>query len=238
MRLHLVLALSASAVLGMAVACSSSDDASSTAAADAGAASSSASSGASTSSSGASASSSGASTSSSGSADAGEDANDVDAGPFVLTSLLFADGGAIPAEHTCDGTNPSPPLAWSGAPKNTVSYAIVMRDLTLGGSGNYHWVIYDIGNNTTSLPARVAKTALLLQPPGAKQTYWSFGPSYGYSGPCPPKADGAHTYEFEVLAFSTAPMPITQGETSPAAADAILQANKIASAKLTGTYDR
>ena len=33
-----------------------------------------------------------------------------------LTSSAFTEGGAIPAKHTCDDKNVSPPLKWSGVP--------------------------------------------------------------------------------------------------------------------------
>ena len=33
-----------------------------------------------------------------------------------LTSTAFAAGAAIPAKYTCDATNASPPLTWSGVP--------------------------------------------------------------------------------------------------------------------------
>ena len=38
---------------------------------------------------------------------------------LVLTSTAFAPNGPIPALHTCQGKDISPPLAWSGAPEGT-----------------------------------------------------------------------------------------------------------------------
>ena len=35
---------------------------------------------------------------------------------MALTSSAFAPDGAIPAAHTCDAADRSPPLAWSGVP--------------------------------------------------------------------------------------------------------------------------
>src|SRR5215475_7643598 len=40
-----------------------------------------------------------------------------------LTSSAFVEGGAIPAQYTCDGANISPPLAWSNLPSNTKAIA-------------------------------------------------------------------------------------------------------------------
>lgn len=179
------------------------------------------------------------STDSGGSTDAategGADA-DAAAGTFTLTSTAFAASASIPSIHTCDGTNESPPLAWSDAPAGTQSYAVVMRDLSLGASPNYHWVIYDIPAATTSLPQGVQAVASPPIPSGAKQTYWSFGAQYSYLGPCPPS--GTHDYQFTVYAFATPTLAVGAPGTDPAAADAVIQANKTASATLTGKYMR
>jgi Raf kinase inhibitor-like YbhB/YbcL family protein len=174
-------------------------------------------------------------------ADATADArpnDDAAVGTITVTSSAFANGAAIPAAHTCSGANASPPLAWTGAPAGTQSFAVVMRDLTLTGQGNYHWVIYDIPAASTSLAEGIAAVAAPSSPAGAKQTYWSFGSSYSYLGPCPPVGGGAHDYEFSVYAFATATIPVPAGTTAPAAADAIIQQEKTASGSLTGTYER
>ena len=47
---------------------------------------------------------------------------------FELTSEAFEDGGTIPVRYTCDGENVSPPLAWSGAPEGTKSFALFVED--------------------------------------------------------------------------------------------------------------
>jgi Raf kinase inhibitor-like YbhB/YbcL family protein len=167
-----------------------------------------------------------------------EGGNDADATPgtFTLTSTAFAANGSIPAIHTCDGTNASPPLAWTDPPSGTQSYAVVMRDLSLGASPNYHWVIYDIPAATTSLPQAVEAVASPSVPAGAKQTYWSFGEQYSYLGPCPPS--GTHDYQLTVYSFATPTIAVGAPGTDPAAADTVIQANKTGSATLTGKYMR
>lgn len=47
---------------------------------------------------------------------------------MYLTSSAFADGGAIPATHTCDGEDISPPLAWSGIPAGARSLVLIVED--------------------------------------------------------------------------------------------------------------
>jgi Raf kinase inhibitor-like YbhB/YbcL family protein len=142
----------------------------------------------------------------------------------------------MPAKHTCDGVNDSPPLVWAGTPANAQSFAVVCRDLTLTGPSHYHWVIYNIPSGTTSLPENVDNNVSPANVSGAKQTYWSFGQDTGYFGPCPPPSDGAHTYEFSVFAFATATIPV-QG-TDPHAAYGVITSNAIGTGTLKGTFDR
>jgi Raf kinase inhibitor-like YbhB/YbcL family protein len=164
------------------------------------------------------------------------DANvDQDApGTFELTSTAFAANAAIPALYTCNGTNISPPLAWANAPAGTQSYAVVMRDVSLVGMPNYHWVIYDIPASAISLPQNVEQVASPSVPAGSKQTHSSFVMQYGYLGPCPPS--GTHDYQLTVYSFATATIPVGAPGTDPVAADAVIQANKTGSASLTGKY--
>jgi len=108
-----------------------------------------------------------------------------------------------------------------------------MRDLSLGGANNYHWVIYDIPASTTSLPAAVPAQAAPPSPAGAKQTYWSFSNTYSYQGPCPPNE---HTYEFTVYALPTATAAVPANTTNPATAAAVITAAATSSAKLAGKY--
>ncbi len=170
-------------------------------------------------------------------ADRPDGAPDAEAtGTFTLTSSAFVEGGTIPKDNALcpDGSaNQSPPLAWTNAPAGTQSFAVVMRDLDVAAPDNYHWVLWDIPAATTSLPAGIQAVAAPTTPAGAKQTHWSFGSDYSYQGPCPPSQ---HSYQFTIYAFAVPTLPIAAGETSPKAADAVIQANKTASASLTGEY--
>jgi phosphatidylethanolamine-binding protein (PEBP) family uncharacterized protein len=56
-----------------------------------------------------------------------------------LTSSSFGEGEPIPAQHTCDGADTSPPLAWSGVPDGTDSFALVVDDPD--ARGFVHWVL-------------------------------------------------------------------------------------------------
>lgn len=66
-----------------------------------------------------------------------------------LTSLSFTDGGEFPSDNRGDGDNVSPNLAWTGAPKNTQSFVLIMDSETPGGTKakakqKTHWMLYDI----------------------------------------------------------------------------------------------
>ncbi|MFZ2007877.1 MAG: hypothetical protein WAV02_22545 [Stellaceae bacterium] len=43
--------------------------------------------------------------------------------PLLLTSFGLPPGGEIQRQYTCDGSDTSPPLAWSNVPQGTQSFA-------------------------------------------------------------------------------------------------------------------
>ena len=80
------------------------------------------------------------------------------AAPFMLTSIEFADGAAIPRRFACDGQDMSPPLAWAGLPAGTEALALVMDDPDAGGF--VHWVVYNVAAaGSSGLPAGVTPSA-------------------------------------------------------------------------------
>ncbi len=115
-----------------------------------------------------------------------------------LTSAGLSAGSMVPKQFTCDGTDKSPPLSWSGGPEDTVSYAVLMYDPDAPKGTFYHWVIYNIPPNITSLPEGIPKT---FRTSFGLQCINDFG-RYGYGGPCPPHGS-THRYVFVVLALDT-----------------------------------
>jgi Raf kinase inhibitor-like YbhB/YbcL family protein len=167
----------------------------------------------------------------SGSTDSG--GNQDAAGSFTLTSTAYAEGGMIPEKHECTnggGQNASPPLAWSGAPAGTQSYAIVMRDLDFQ-NGFIHWVIWDIPGNLTSLPEDIEHVYEPATPAGAKQARFNQA-IRGYQGPCSPNS--VNTYEVTLYAIPTATMQGLNQATSKAQAATAIVGAAIASTKLAG----
>ncbi len=120
---------------------------------------------------------------------------------FTLTSPDVHAGQTIPMKHvfkgmSCTGENISPALSWSNAPKGTKSFAITVYDPDAPtGSGWWHWVVYNIPANVTSLPAGAGDPNSGLMLKGAVQGNTDFGTA-GYGGPCPPKGDKPHHYHF------------------------------------------
>ena len=49
-------------------------------------------------------------------------------GSLTLSSPSFEQGGVIPANHTADGANLAPALAWDGVPSGTKSLALLVED--------------------------------------------------------------------------------------------------------------
>jgi len=141
-----------------------------------------------------------------------------------LTSSAFAGGEPIPARHTCDGDDISPPLAWEGAPDGTAAFVLVVHDPDAGDF--VHWLLTDIPGDATELAEGEGDAIGTAGPNDFGRTGWG--------GPCPPS--GEHRYVFTLSALSG---PI---EVGPAAdADAARQAMSdrvLATATLTGVYER
>lgn len=116
---------------------------------------------------------------------------------LVLSSPAFHNNADIPVLYTCDGSDQSPPLTWSGLPPTSKSLVLIMDDPdaqhgnVVPGAGHTHWILYNI-------PIDLSYLARGQTPPGA-----SLGVNdsrrKGYSGPCPPT--GRHHYRFKLYAL-------------------------------------
>jgi len=125
-----------------------------------------------------------------------------------LTSPDIKPGARIADEQVfnsfgCSGKNVSPALSWSGAPKGTKSFALSVYDPDAPtGSGFWHWVVFNIPADVTSLPKGAGDPKSDAAPKGAVQSRTDFGVP-GYGGPCPPKGDKPHHYHFTIFAVDT-----------------------------------
>jgi Raf kinase inhibitor-like YbhB/YbcL family protein len=148
-----------------------------------------------------------------------------------ITSLAFREGGAIPSTYTCDGRNVSPPLAWTGAPPEMKSFALIADDPDAPMGRWVHWVVYNLPSTTTRLPEAYATDAQM--PDGTMQGKSDFGRT-GYGGPCPPS--GTHRYFFKLYALDTM-LLLPPGATAKELENA-MRGHILAETRLMGTYRR
>ena len=154
---------------------------------------------------------------------------------LALVSPAFRPSGEIPAVHTCEGSDASPPLQWSGIPAGTRSLALVVDDPDAPDPRAprmtwVHWVLYDIPPTATSLPAAATSRDL---PPGTREGLNDWKRT-GYGGPCPPV--GRHRYFFKLYALDAA-LPDLRAPTK-AALEKAMEGHVLARAELVGTYEK
>lgn len=158
---------------------------------------------------------------------------------FRLTSPDVAEGQEIALTHRlngygCKGENISPALEWSGVPKGTKSFVVTFYDPdTASGSGWWHWVVFDIPANVTSLPQGAGSGRTL--PKGARQTRTDFG-TPGYAGSCPPPGE-VHRYRFKVQALGVESLGVDENAT-PAMVGFLANTNALASSQITSVLTR
>jgi len=154
---------------------------------------------------------------------------------LTITSTAFAPGAAIPAVYTCEGKDISPPLAWSGAPSGTKSFALIVDDPDAPDPAApkmtwVHWVLYDIPSTASSLLEAVQSSAL---PSGTREGVNDWDRT-GYGGPCPPI--GRHRYYHKLYALDTVLPDLKRPK--KAALEKAMQGHVLAEATLIGTYHK
>ncbi len=151
-----------------------------------------------------------------------------------LQSPAFADGRDIPARHTCEGADISPPLLWTGVPEGARSLALIVEDPDAPDPRAprmvwTHWVVHDLPPADGGLPEGASGRAM---PAGAVEGIndWK---RIGWGGPCPPI--GRHRYVFTLYALDTPlpPQPMTKD-----ALRAAMRGHVLDTATLTGLYEK
>jgi Raf kinase inhibitor-like YbhB/YbcL family protein len=161
-------------------------------------------------------------------------------GHFKVTAPDFVSKGRITLAHVfngmgCAGQNISPALQWANAPAGTKSFAVTIYDPDAPtGSGWWHWVMYNIPASATGLAAGAGNGR--NAPAGSAQGTTDFG-TKGYGGPCPPVGDKPHHYHVTVFALKTDKLDVP-GNATGAYVGFNLNANKLATARLTALYGR
>jgi Raf kinase inhibitor-like YbhB/YbcL family protein len=151
---------------------------------------------------------------------------------FTLRSSAFAAGGAIPREHTCEGADVSPPLAWTGAPAGTRTFALIVDDPDAPDPRApkmtwVHWILYDIPATAAGLPRGCAAGGL---PPGTREGVNDWKRT-GYGGPCPPI--GRHRYFHKLFALDVELPDL--GRPVKAKLEQAMRGHVLATAELIGT---
>lgn len=112
-----------------------------------------------------------------------------------LSSNAFTNNTIIPVKYTCDGEGISPQLSWSGIPKNTKSFALIVDDPDAPNATFTHWILYNLPPDVYSLIEDVKQL-----PKGTKIGMNSWHKKE-YGAPCPPTEN--HHYHFKLYALDT-----------------------------------
>ena len=152
-----------------------------------------------------------------------------------ITSTAFAPNGEIPKRFTCEGEDLSPPLAWTGAPAGTKSFALVVDDPDAPDPAApkttwVHWILYDLPAGATELAEGVAPAAL---PAGTRDGVNDWQRT-GWGGPCPPI--GRHRYLFKLYALDRALGDL--GRPTKATLEKAIAGHVLARAERVGTYQK
>jgi phosphatidylethanolamine-binding protein (PEBP) family uncharacterized protein len=149
---------------------------------------------------------------------------------FLLSSPQVSPDGALPTDYTCDGARATLPLAWTGAPAETRSFALIMHHVAPGNEIKWYWILYDIPADVESLPRNVTGVGTL----GAN----SISGRTEYEPPCS-QGPGPKAYTYTVYALS-APVELTvsPSEVNREVLLAAMRDRTLASAELQVTYSR
>jgi Raf kinase inhibitor-like YbhB/YbcL family protein len=164
---------------------------------------------------------------------------------ITLRSPAFEDGGMIPQTFTCDSSDRSPPLEWSGVPASARSLVLICDDPDAPLGTWSHWVVFNLAPQVRALKEGVPPGETIAaaaadeskagddNSPKARQGTNDFG-KLGYGGPCPPS--GTHRYFFRLYALD---IPLDLG--SSVKRGQVLKAIEghiLAEGRLMGKYKR
>jgi len=166
---------------------------------------------------------------------------------FQLSSADMKPGEPMPNRYVfsgmgCKGENLSPELSWSGAPEGTKSFALMVHDpdANTGGAGIWHWVVINIPATTQSLPVGASTADGAKMPAGSRQVandYMGMTGSPAWGGPCPPKGQKAHSYNFTVYALKVDKLDLPSAATA-SQAGFFVNLNAIGKAQLSISFGR
>ncbi len=145
---------------------------------------------------------------------------------FVISSPAFAPNGFIPARHTCDGADPSPPLRVANVPHAARSLVLIVDDPDAPGGTWVHWVVWNIPPSTREIRENA--------PPAGSVAGTNDFRKIAYGGPCPPS--GTHRYVFTLYALD-AVLDLPAGATKDRLQGA-MRGHVLAQTGIVGLYRR
>jgi Raf kinase inhibitor-like YbhB/YbcL family protein len=152
---------------------------------------------------------------------------------FSMTSSDIQDGQPIAPVYTCDGADQSPQLSWPEPPPGTRSLVLVVDDPDAPHGTFHHWAVFNMPDTKRSIERGDGN--------GGSNTNFvqavnDSGKS-GYMGPCPPRGDGPHHYNFKLYALDVDKLTLPADAKIPAVEEQAKQ-HQIAMAEIVGTYER
>ena len=150
-----------------------------------------------------------------------------------IRSEAFEPDGEIPERYTCDSTDRSPPLSWSGLPAGTESLVLIVDDPYAPDPAAptrtlVHWVLINLPTTISGLPEAASPL------PSGTLSGLNDWQRTGYGGPCPPI--GRHRYFFKLYALDG--RLALRGRPTKADVEQTMRGHVLAEAVLMGTYRR
>ena len=154
---------------------------------------------------------------------------------LMITSTAFSHNGTIPSKYTCQGSDTSVPLQFSGVPSGTQSLVLIVDDPDAPDPKApkmtwVHWILYNIPPTVTNLPEGAGQKA---NPQGAKDGINDWNKT-GYGGPCPPI--GRHRYFHKLYALDIVLPDL--GKPRKGSLEKAMEGHILEKAELIGTYQK
>jgi Raf kinase inhibitor-like YbhB/YbcL family protein len=123
---------------------------------------------------------------------------------FTLTSPAMENGTRMPADLKCTrdgGDGLSPPIAWTGAPANTKSFAVIMHHYPPSkvegvDKPSSYWLLWNVPTSVSEI-ARGNPESIGTEGGEKDKRY------IGYTPPCSPTSTVEHTYVITVYALDS-----------------------------------
>ena len=146
---------------------------------------------------------------------------------LVVTSSAIKADGVLPVEYTCDGERSSPPIEWTGAPKETRFYALNLWHVAPGNDIKSYWLLYNLPASSSKIPKNVKDVGQIGLNDKNRREY----------DPMCSKGPGVKKYHVTVYALSSE-LKLSPDRANRAALLAAIKDVAIAEGTLTFQYER